>query len=73
MQCDYDNIRVIDSMPIPVCEFRRDHFSKCFKGEVSYGRCSSKKQTYFGFKFHALTTIDRWFLDRLRYNSSKYR
>ena len=58
MQCDYDNIRVIDSMPIPVCEFRRDHFSKCFKGEVSYGRCSSKKQTYFGFKFHALTTID---------------
>src|SRR5699024_3473663 len=48
MQSDYDNIRVIDSMPIPVCEFRRAHFSKCFKGEASYGRCISKKQTYFG-------------------------
>ena len=43
-----NNIRVIDSMPIPVCEFGRAHFSKCFKGEASYGVCPSKKQTYFG-------------------------
>ena len=63
MQSDYDNIRVIDSMPIPVCEFGRAHFSKCFKGEASYGRCPSKKQTYFGFKFHALTTIDGFLTD----------
>ena len=48
-----NNIRVIDSMPIPVCEFGRAHFSKCFKGEASYGVCPSKKQTYFGFKFAA--------------------
>ena len=34
-----NNIRVIDSMPIPVCEFGRAHFSKCFKGEASYGVC----------------------------------
>ena len=53
-----NNIRVIDSMPVPVCEFGRAHFSKCFKGEASYGVCPSKKQTYFGFKFHALTTVD---------------
>ena len=63
MQCDYDNIRVIDSMPIPVCEFGRAHFSKCFKGEASYGRCPSKKQTYFRFKFHELTTIDGFLTD----------
>ncbi|WP_442971239.1 hypothetical protein, partial [Romboutsia sp. 13368] len=24
-------------MPIPVCEFGRAHFSKCFKGEAYYG------------------------------------
>ena len=63
MQCDYDNIRVIDSLSIPVCEFGRGHFSKCFKCEGSYGRCPSKKQTYFGFKFHALTTIDGFLTD----------
>ena len=57
IQCQSNNIRVIDSMPIPVCEFGRAHFSKCFKGEASYGRCRSKKETYFGFKFHALTTV----------------
>ena len=58
-----NNIRVIDSMPIPVCEFGRAHFSKCFKGEASYGVCPSKKQTYFGFKFHALTTVDGFLTD----------
>ena len=63
MQSYCNNIRVIDSMPIPVCEFGRAHFSKCFKGEASYGRCASKKETYFGFKFHALTTIDGFLAD----------
>ena len=51
------------SMPIPVCEFGRSHFSKCFKGEASYGICASKKETYFGFKFHALTTVDGFLTD----------
>ena len=49
MQLYSNNIRVIDSMPIPVCEFGRARFSKCFKGEASYGICASKKETYFGF------------------------
>ena len=63
MQSYSNNIRVINSMPIPVCKFGRAHFSKCFKGEASYGRCASKKETYFGFKFHALTTIDGFLAD----------
>ena len=63
IQAYSNNIRIIDSMPIPVCEFGRAHFSKCFKGEASYGRCPSKKQTYFGFKFHALTTVDGFLTD----------
>ena len=63
MQSYSNNIRIVDSMRIPVCEFGRAHFSKCFKGEASYGRCPSKKQTYFGFKFHALTTVDGFLTD----------
>ena len=42
-----NNIRIIDSMPIPVCEFVRAHFSKCFKDEASYGICPSKKRNLF--------------------------
>ena len=58
MQLYSNNIRVIDSMPIPVCEFGRAHFSKCFKGEASYGRCPSKKEVYFGYKVHAMITLE---------------
>lgn len=47
MQSYSNNIRVLDSMPIPICKFGRAHFSKCFKGEASYGRCAYKKETYF--------------------------
>jgi hypothetical protein len=63
MQSYYNSIRIVDSMPIPVCEFGRAHFSKCFKGVASYGRCASKKETYFGFKLHALTTVDGFLTD----------
>ena len=63
MQLYSNSIRAIYSMPIPVCEFWKDHFSKCFKCEASYGRCASKKETYFGFKFHALTTVDGFLTD----------
>ena len=36
IQFNSNNIRIIDSMPIPVCKFGMVHFSKCFKGEASY-------------------------------------
>jgi len=49
-----DDIRIIDSMPIPVCKFARSYFSKSFKDISTYGHCASKKETYFGLKLHAL-------------------
>lgn len=52
------SIFIVDSMPIPVCEFGRAHFVKCFKDLASYGYCASKKKTYFGFKLHALVTLE---------------
>lgn len=54
----YESLKVIDSMPIPVCKFGRAHFYKSFKPEASYGKCPSKKETYYGFKLHATIALD---------------
>ena len=60
-----DNIRIIDSMPVPVCKFARAYFSKSFKDIASYGYCASKKETYLGLKLHALVTVDGFVSDFL--------
>ncbi len=54
---------IIDSMPIPVCEFGRAHFHKSFRPKAAYGKCVSKKETYYGFKLHTLTTFDGYVTD----------
>ncbi len=50
---------VIDSFPLPVCKSKRAHY-RCSlrKGGANYGKCPSKKETYFGFKVHALITLE---------------
>jgi len=48
-------VKLVDSMPIPVCKFGRAHFHKTFRGYgAAYGRCASKKETYLGYKLHLL-------------------
>ena len=47
-------LRIIDGFPMPICNFRRAHFSKIFKGRCAYGYCASKNQNYYGFKGHLL-------------------
>ena len=50
---------IADSFPMPVCEFGRAHFCHAFRGHgADHGYCASKKETYFGFKCHALITLD---------------
>jgi IS5 family transposase len=58
-----ESIRIIDSIPIPVCKFGRAHFHKSFKVDAAYGYCASKKETYYGFKLHVLTTVDGYVTD----------
>ena len=42
-----------------VCKFGRAHFCRGFRSDgANYGKCPSKKETYFGFKVHALITLD---------------
>lgn len=50
---------VIDSFPLPVCKFGRARYCRAFRTDgANYGRCPSKKETYFGFKVHALITLE---------------
>ncbi len=58
-----EQYRIIDSMPIPVCKFGRAHFHKSFKPKAAYGKCVSKKETYYEFKLHTLTTFDGYVTD----------
>ena len=52
-----DNVFIVDSFPLEVCKFGRAHFCKSFRAEgATYSKNPSKKQTYFGFKVHAITT-----------------
>lgn len=52
-------IQIVDSLPLPVCHFGRAHFHKTFRGyRATYGRCPSKKMTYFGYKIHLLCALD---------------
>lgn len=45
-----DTLHMSDGFPMPVCHFKRAHFSRVFSGEAAYGYCASKGETYYGFK-----------------------
>ena len=50
---------IIDSFPLPVCKFGRARYCKAFRSDgADYGKCASKKETYFGYKVHALVTLE---------------
>lgn len=51
------DVHLIDGFPIPVCEFRRAHFCRRFRGEADYGYCASKGKTYYGFHGHLNITM----------------
>ena len=50
---------IVDSFPLAVCKFGRAHFCHSFREYgADYGKCPSKKQTYFGYKVHAMITLE---------------
>lgn len=50
---------VIDSFPLAVCKFGRARYCRSFRSYgADYGRCPSKKETYFGYKVHAMITLE---------------
>lgn len=50
---------IIDSFPLAVCKFGRACYCKVFRNHgADYGKCPFKKETYFGYKVHALITLE---------------
>lgn len=44
------DIQVIDTMPLPVCQWVRGVRDKCFPTLADYGYCAAKEFHYYGFK-----------------------
>jgi len=60
----YGDILIVDSLPVPICDFKRAYFSKSpLKSEyinglrATYGHCATKDLgTYLGFKVHLIVS-----------------
>ncbi|MCC9295961.1 IS982 family transposase [Clostridium sp. WLY-B-L2] len=63
VRCNYDFFRIVDSMPIYACKFGRARFHKTYRSYAAYGKCASKKETFYGFKLHSLITFDGYITD----------
>lgn len=50
-------IRIIDSTALPVVNYWRSYRCHGFP-EANYGYCAAKKEKYYGFKLHLLTTVN---------------
>ncbi len=46
----FADIQVIDTLPLPVCQWVRGVRDKCFPNEADYGYCAAKELHYYGFK-----------------------
>ena len=51
-----DGVYVIDSFPVSVCKNVRISGSKLIRGEGFRGYNASKKEYFYGFKIHVITT-----------------
>lgn len=49
---------LLDTKPVPVVGVKRSNRQSDFAGSAGYGRCASRRLTYFGYKLVALTTLD---------------
>jgi hypothetical protein len=61
-----EDIRLIDSAPVPVCTYARSNRCQTVRGAEYCGRIAAKKARFFGFRLHATVTpeqlIDEWLL-----------
>ena len=56
-----EQYHVVDSFPLPICQFVRARRSKICKESFDtapdFGYCASQNNTYFGYKLHAVCTV----------------
>ena len=54
-QVGYDrSLNLVDSFAVPVCQFARAYRCRRFSGEAGFGRDTVARQTFYGFRLHAL-------------------
>jgi hypothetical protein len=55
-----NNIRIVDSTPVPVVKLYRGGYTPCFKRglETNFGYCASKKEYYYGVKLSLFITLE---------------
>ena len=44
---------LVDSFPLPVCQFARAYRCRRFRGDAAYGKDTLVRQTFYGFRVHA--------------------
>jgi len=47
-------LQLVDSFPLPVCQFARAYRGRCFGGEAAFGYDGLLRQTFYGFRVHVL-------------------
>ena len=53
-QTSFDSeFHIIDSIPLPACQFARAYRCRRFKGDAAFGYDSLARQTFYGFRLHA--------------------
>ncbi|MBM7637115.1 hypothetical protein JOC31_001959 [Streptococcus saliviloxodontae] len=52
-----DELVIIDSFPLPLCQPVRNHRAKIFNGIADIGYNASKRLWFYGFKVHMLVTL----------------
>lgn len=45
-------VAIVDSFPIPACQFARAYRCRRFRGEAAYGKDQLSRQTFYGFRLH---------------------
>jgi Transposase DDE domain len=43
---------LVDSFPLPICQFARAYRCRRFRGEAAYGKDQLMRQTFYGFRVH---------------------
>jgi hypothetical protein len=47
-----EQFAIIDSFPLPVCQFARAHRCRRFRAEAAYGKDTLVRQTFYGLRVH---------------------
>ncbi len=57
---EFEDVFIVDSMPVEVCRLSRSSTSKICENQYSYpnrGYCASQQMHFYGYKLHAVCSV----------------